>query len=57
MKLTTCDSNPAPQTQCANGGRPGQVVTVTVNQGGAATATQTNIVYSTTHLTGTVWVG
>jgi hypothetical protein len=54
MRTITATVAPPAATVCAGGGRPGQ--TVTVNPPGA-TVTQTNIVYQTTHLSGTVWVG
>lgn len=46
---------PAATTVCLNGG--GQGVTVTVNRGNPTTITQTNLVYQTTQVSGTVWVG
>jgi hypothetical protein len=54
MQTITATVAPAPTTVCSGGGRPGQ--TVTVNPP-ASTVTQTNIIYQTTHLSGTVWVG
>ena len=46
---------PAATTVCLNGG--GQGVTVTVNRGNPTTVTQTNLVYQTTQISGTIWVG
>src|SRR3569833_858099 len=55
VNLLTIPRTPAPTTVGTAGGR--QAVTVTVNRGGGGGAvTQTNIVYSTTHMSGTVWV-
>ncbi len=47
-------STPSPSTVCA-GGTAG--VTVTVNKGNPTAVTSTNVVYITSHLTGTVYVG
>ncbi len=47
-------STPSPSTVCA-GGTAG--VTVTVNRGNPTAVTSTNVVYITSHLTGTVYVG
>lgn len=55
FRTTTATVAPPASTICADGGRP--AVTVTVNPGGQGQVTQTNIVYSTTRLAGTVWVG
>jgi hypothetical protein len=54
FRTITQTVNPPPNTICSGGGRPGQTVTVAPPQ---ATITQTNLVYQTTHLSGTVWVG
>ncbi|CAI4212267.1 unnamed protein product [Parascedosporium putredinis] len=53
LVTSTTTSQPPPSTVC-NGG--GQQVTVTVNPGGPG-VTQTNLVYTTVHASGTVWVG
>ncbi|KAK3383933.1 hypothetical protein B0T24DRAFT_662358 [Lasiosphaeria ovina] len=51
-----CSSRtPAASTVCANGGQPG--VTVTVNRGTPTLATETSLVYQTTHLSGTLYIG
>ncbi|KAM7186302.1 hypothetical protein V8F20_011437 [Naviculisporaceae sp. PSN 640] len=55
LRTVTATITPAPSTVCGGGGGP--AATVTVNRGTATTTTQTNLVYSTSHLTGTVWVG
>jgi len=55
--LTTSHSTPAPSTICQGGGGNQGGVTVTVVRGNTAAITQTDIVYRTTHLSGTVWVG
>ena len=47
-------STPAPSTICANGG---SQATVTVVRGNTGAVTQTDVVYRTTRLSGTVWVG
>ncbi|GAB1316216.1 hypothetical protein MFIFM68171_06426 [Madurella fahalii] len=54
LRTTTTTVTPPPSTVCASG-RPG--VTVTVNRGDPAAVTETDIVYLTSHLSGTVWVG
>ncbi|CAK7202755.1 hypothetical protein SEUCBS139899_005482 [Sporothrix eucalyptigena] len=58
FKTITATITPSPSTVCANGGggnQPG--ATVTVTRGGTGVVTQTNIVYQTTKVSGTVWVG
>ncbi|KAK3937407.1 hypothetical protein QBC46DRAFT_319704 [Diplogelasinospora grovesii] len=55
FKTVTATVAPAPSTVCANGGTPG--ATVTVNRGSPTTATQINLIYQTTHLSGTLWIG
>lgn len=55
LRTTTATVTPAATTVCLNGN--GQGVTVTVNRGNPTTVTQTNIVYQTTQVSGTVWVG
>ncbi|KXX80841.1 hypothetical protein MMYC01_201899 [Madurella mycetomatis] len=54
LRTTTTTVTPPPSTVCA-GGRPG--ATATVTRGYPAPVTETDIFYSTTHLSGTVWVG
>jgi len=54
LKTTTATITPAPSTACS-GGSPD--VTITVNKGNTAAVTQTDVVYLTSHLSGTVWVG
>ena len=49
----TCGSQPPPTTVCQGGG---EAVVITVNPNGDA-VTQTNLVYETSYLSGTVWVG
>ncbi|KJR84532.1 uncharacterized protein SPSK_09258 [Sporothrix schenckii 1099-18] len=58
FRTITATITPSPSTVCANGGngRPGAVVTVT-RGGNGGVATQTDIVYQTTRVPGTVWVG
>ncbi|OIW28951.1 hypothetical protein CONLIGDRAFT_401496 [Coniochaeta ligniaria NRRL 30616] len=55
LRTTTATVTPAATTVCLNGG--GQGITVTVNRGNPTTVTQTNLVYQTTQVSGTVWVG
>lgn len=55
LRTVTATVTPAPSTVCGNGGAPG--TTVTVNRGTPGTFTQTDIVYRTTHLSGTTWIG
>ncbi|KAK0614971.1 hypothetical protein B0T17DRAFT_582703 [Bombardia bombarda] len=55
LRTVTATVTPAPSTACINGGSPGSTVTVT--RGPVSTVTQTSIIYQTTHLTGTVWIG
>jgi len=54
-RIVTQTVTPTPQTACRDGGG-GRQVTVTVARGGGGAVTQTNIVYSTTRVSGTVWV-
>ncbi|KAK3906716.1 hypothetical protein C8A05DRAFT_40471 [Staphylotrichum tortipilum] len=54
VRTTTATVTPSPSTVCA-GGNPG--VTITVTRGNPVPVTQTDVVYLTTHLSGTVWVG
>jgi hypothetical protein len=54
MRTITATVSPPAATVCNGQGRPS--VTVTINKP-TTTATQTNVVYQTTHLSGTVWVG
>ena len=49
----TRDSQPEPTTVCRGGGE-AAVITVNPNQ---SAVTQTNLVYETSYLSGTVWVG
>ncbi|KAK1750798.1 hypothetical protein QBC47DRAFT_86886 [Echria macrotheca] len=56
LKTVTATITPAPSTVCAGGGG-GPGVTVTVIRGGQGTVTQTDFIYRTTHLSGTVWIG
>ncbi|KAB5577570.1 hypothetical protein GE09DRAFT_1168517 [Coniochaeta sp. 2T2.1] len=53
LRTTTATVTPAATTVCLNGG--GQGATVTVNRGNPTTVTQTNLVYQTTQVSGTVW--
>ncbi|KAK0616229.1 hypothetical protein B0T14DRAFT_242742 [Immersiella caudata] len=55
LRTVTATITPAPSTVCREGGGGG--VTVTVIRGNTAVVTQTDVVYRTTHLSGTVWVG
>ncbi|KAK0733323.1 hypothetical protein B0T26DRAFT_797387 [Lasiosphaeria miniovina] len=55
LKTVTATITPAASTICANGGQPG--VTVTVNRGTPTLATETSLVYQTTHLSGTLYIG
>ncbi|KAK4042660.1 hypothetical protein C8A01DRAFT_44408 [Parachaetomium inaequale] len=54
VKTTTATVTPNPSTVCA-GGSPD--VTITVNRGNPTPVTRTDIIYLTSHLSGTVWVG
>jgi len=54
LRTTTQTITPAPSTICV-GGASG--VTITVNVGGGGAVTQTDIVYQTSHIRGTVFVG
>ncbi|KAK4154180.1 hypothetical protein C8A00DRAFT_43041 [Chaetomidium leptoderma] len=54
VKATTATVTPTPLTVCA-AGNPG--VTITIDKGNPTPVTLTDIVYLTSHLTGTVWVG
>lgn len=55
FRTVTATITPAASTVCRDGGQGG--ATVTVIRGNTAAVTQTDIVYQTTHLSGTVWVG
>ncbi|KAK3316662.1 hypothetical protein B0H66DRAFT_604940 [Apodospora peruviana] len=55
LRTVTATITPAPSTVCGSGGAAG--TTVTVNRGTPTTTTQTNVVYQTTHLSGTLWIG
>lgn len=55
LRTVTATVTPAPSTVCAGGNAPG--ATITVNRGTPAPVTQTNMVYQTVHISGTVWVG
>ncbi|KAK4194999.1 hypothetical protein QBC40DRAFT_269641 [Triangularia verruculosa] len=53
LRTTTATVTPPPSTVCA-GNAPGATVTVIRTQ---SAVTETNVVYLTSHLSGTVWVG
>ncbi|KAK4466468.1 hypothetical protein QBC42DRAFT_335552 [Cladorrhinum samala] len=55
LRTTTATVTPPPSTICAGGNAPG--ATVTVIRGTATPVTQTDLVYLTSHLSGTVWIG
>ncbi|KAK3394867.1 hypothetical protein B0H63DRAFT_556017 [Podospora didyma] len=55
LKTVTATITPAPSTVCANGNNPG--TTVTVSRGTPVTVTDTSLIYQTTQLSGTLWVG
>jgi hypothetical protein len=54
VRTTTATVTPAPSTVCS-GGNPD--VTITINRGNPTAVTRTDVVYLTSHLSGTVWVG
>ncbi|EAQ84688.1 hypothetical protein CHGG_08702 [Chaetomium globosum CBS 148.51] len=54
LRTTTATITPAPSTVCT-GGNPD--VTITINRGNPTPVTRTDVVYLTSHLSGTVWVG
>jgi len=54
VKTTTATVTPAPSTVCT-GGNPD--VTITISRGNGTPVTRTDVVYLTSHLSGTVWVG
>ncbi|KAJ9141739.1 hypothetical protein NKR23_g7708 [Pleurostoma richardsiae] len=55
FRTVTATVTPAASTVCSDGNAPG--ATVTIVRGNPTQVTQTNIAYSTTHITGIVWVG
>ena len=55
LRTVTATITPAPSTICLNGGNPG--VTITVVRGNTGAVTQTDYIYRTTRMSGTVWVG
>ncbi|KAL1902869.1 hypothetical protein Sste5346_000780 [Sporothrix stenoceras] len=57
FKTITATVTPAPSTVCANGSNNKPGATVTVTRGGNGVVTQTDVVYQTTKVSGTVWVG
>ncbi|KAK1828183.1 hypothetical protein QBC39DRAFT_360067 [Podospora conica] len=55
LRTSTQTITPAPSTVCVGGNAGG--VTITVNVGGGGQVTQTDIIYQTSHIRGTVYVG
>jgi hypothetical protein len=54
VRTTTATVTPPASTVCAGGNGD---VTITVNRGTPAPVTRTDVIYLTSHLSGTVWVG
>jgi hypothetical protein len=54
VRTTTATVTPTPSTVCSGGNSD---VTITTNRGNPTPVTRTDVVYLTSHLSGTVWIG